>query len=69
MRTLLIALIRLYQRFPAPLLHGSCRFTPTCSTYACDAIERHGVIRGLGIALRRVSRCHPLGSSGFDPVP
>jgi putative membrane protein insertion efficiency factor len=48
---------------------GSCRFTPSCSTYASDAIARHGVVRGSMLAIRRLARCHPLGSYGFDPVP
>jgi hypothetical protein len=65
---LAVGLIRVYQvaasPFPSP-----CRFTPTCSTYAIEAIERHGVWRGLWLALRRVLRCHPFGGSGHDAVP
>jgi putative membrane protein insertion efficiency factor len=65
--------IHAYRRFISPLLPPSCRFTPTCSTYALEAIAVHGVIRGLLLAARRLARCHPLtwlgGASGFDPVP
>ena len=66
---LLLALIRAYQLTLSPLLGGSCRFLPTCSVYAREAIERHGAWRGSWLALRRLSKCHPLGRSGFDPVP
>jgi len=66
---LLVALIRGYQLTLSPFLGGACRFAPSCSAYAREAIERHGAWRGLRLALRRLSKCHPLGSSGFDPVP
>jgi putative membrane protein insertion efficiency factor len=66
---LLIALIRGYRLTLSPYLGGACRFLPTCSVYALEAIERHGAWRGSLLALRRLSKCHPLGSSGFDPVP
>jgi putative membrane protein insertion efficiency factor len=66
---LLIRLIRGYQLLLSPYLGGSCRFLPTCSCYAIEAISRHGATRGSALALRRLSRCHPLGRSGFDPVP
>jgi uncharacterized protein len=69
MRALALLLIRLYRRAPLPLVHGSCRFTPSCSEYAHDAISRHGFLRGISLAARRIGRCHPLGPSGFDPVP
>ena len=65
----LLVLIRGYQLLLGPFLGGSCRFLPTCSVYAQEAIARHGVWRGSWLAVRRVARCHPLGSSGFDPVP
>ena len=65
----LILLIRAYPLTQGPFLGGSCRFQPTCSVYAMQAIAEHGAIRGTGLALRRLSRCHPLGSAGFDPVP
>jgi putative membrane protein insertion efficiency factor len=66
---LLIALIRGYQLTLSPFLGGSCRFLPSCSAYAREAIERHGAWRGSLLALRRLSKCHPLGGSGLDPVP
>ena len=66
---LLIAAIRGYQLTLSPFLGGSCRFLPTCSAYAIEAIRAHGAWRGCIIALRRLSRCHPLGRSGYDPVP
>jgi putative membrane protein insertion efficiency factor len=66
---ILIALIRLYQLTLSPFLGGACRFTPSCSAYARQAIEVHGAWRGTWLAARRLARCHPLGSSGYDPVP
>ena len=66
---LLIAFVRAYQLFLSPFLGGSCRFQPTCSVYAMEALRTHGALRGTGLALRRLSACHPLGRSGFDPVP
>lgn len=69
----LTAPIHGYRLVVSPLLPPSCRFTPTCSTYAIEAIHTHGPVRGLGLAARRLARCHPIswlgGSSGFDPVP
>ena len=65
---ILIALIRGYQLTLSPFLGGSCRFLPTCSVYAREAIERYGAWRGSLLALRRLSKCHPFGSSGLDPV-
>ncbi|WP_423767113.1 membrane protein insertion efficiency factor YidD [Enorma phocaeensis] len=61
--------IRFYQRFISPLLPASCIYRPTCSQYAVQAIERYGVIRGFLLALRRIMRCNPLHSGGYDPVP
>lgn len=61
--------LRSYQLFVSPLLLPSCRFLPSCSEYAAEAIERHGARRGSVLALRRLARCHPWGGSGYDPVP
>ncbi|MDI3260566.1 MAG: membrane protein insertion efficiency factor YidD [Sinobacteraceae bacterium] len=69
MRRICLALIRFYQRFLSPLLGPRCRFHPSCSQYAFEAIERHGVLRGGGLAARRLARCHPLNPGGYDPVP
>jgi len=68
-RAALIALIRGYQWFVSPLLGNHCRFYPSCSEYAREAIERHGVLRGVWLAIRRVARCHPWHPGGVDPVP
>lgn len=68
-RGLLLAAIRLYQLLLSPLLGGNCRYQPTCSVYAQEAIRRHGAISGGVLALRRIARCHPWGDSGYDPVP
>lgn len=69
MRQILIALIKLYRYAISPYLAPSCRYTPTCSSYAIEAIERHGIFRGSWLAMRRVSRCHPWHEAGYDPVP
>lgn len=61
--------IHFYRLSISPMLPASCRFTPTCSQYALDAIRLHGAAKGSLLALRRLSRCHPWGGSGFDPVP
>lgn len=63
------ALIRGYQLFISPWIGPRCRFLPTCSDYALDALARHGAIRGGWLTVRRLVRCHPFGGSGFDPVP
>jgi putative membrane protein insertion efficiency factor len=65
----LTAVVRAYQLLVSPLLPPACRFLPTCSDYAAEAIERHGALRGAALALRRLARCHPWGGSGYDPVP
>ncbi len=69
MRAVLMALIRGYQWFISPLLGPHCRFYPSCSQYAYEAIARHGIGRGVWLALRRVGRCHPWHPGGVDPVP
>ena len=69
MRALALLPIRLYRWFLSPFLGRHCRFHPTCSAYALEAIETHGTVRGYLLALKRVGRCHPLGGSGYDPVP
>ncbi len=61
--------VRAYRLVLSPFLGHACRFQPTCSVYALDALERHGALRGGWLALRRIGRCHPWGSSGYDPVP
>lgn len=65
----LIGIVRGYQLLVSPWTPPSCRFTPTCSQYAIEAIGRHGSARGAWLALRRITRCHPWGGHGFDPVP
>ena len=66
---LLIQPIRFYQRFISPLKPPTCRFTPTCSNYAIQAIRKHGPFKGLALAVWRILRCNPWGGSGYDPVP
>ncbi|MDR2077152.1 MAG: membrane protein insertion efficiency factor YidD [Desulfovibrio sp.] len=68
-RAVLIALIRVYQYCLSPLFPGHCRYRPTCSQYALEAIQRHGSVKGLYLAARRLLRCHPWGGEGYDPVP
>ena len=64
-----ILLIRFYQLVISPLLGPKCRYTPTCSSYALQAFKKHGVGKGFLLSLKRISRCHPWGGSGHDPVP
>lgn len=66
---LLIVLIRAYQVTLAPFVGGACRFQPSCSAYAIEAIQTHGAARGSLLTIRRLSRCHPFGGAGVDPVP
>jgi putative membrane protein insertion efficiency factor len=69
MRQILIALIKLYRYAISPYLAPSCRYTPTCSSYAIEAVSRHGVFRGSWLAIKRIGRCHPWHEAGYDPVP
>lgn len=69
LKAALIAPIRLYQWTLSPLLGVNCRYAPSCSAYAVEAIATHGPIEGLWLAIRRIARCHPWGGSGYDPVP
>ncbi len=69
MKPLLLGLIRAYQYLLRPMLGANCRFYPSCSEYAREAIERHGALRGGWLALKRIGRCHPYHPGGFDPVP
>jgi putative membrane protein insertion efficiency factor len=67
--TLIVGLLRAYKAVLSPLLPPSCRFLPSCSMYAVEAIEKHGACGGIVLAARRLGRCHPLHPGGFDPVP
>jgi putative membrane protein insertion efficiency factor len=68
MQKAVIASLRLYIRFVSPLLPSACRFSPTCSEYMLEAVDKYGVPRGVWLGLRRLLRCHPLHAGGFDPV-
>ena len=69
MRNPLILMIRGYQLWISPLLPAACRYYPTCSAYAIEALEKHGPVTGGWLALRRIARCHPFRAGGYDPVP
>lgn len=69
MKRVLIWLLKGYRRFISPLLPPACRFTPTCSQYALEAIEKYGALKGGYLAIRRLLRCHPFHPGGYDPVP
>jgi len=64
-----VLLLQFYKRAVSPLLPAACRFEPTCSVYAREAIERHGLLRGVSLVARRLVKCHPFHRGGFDPVP
>jgi hypothetical protein len=65
----LIVLIKVYQLLISPIFPPSCRFTPTCSNYVLEALKKYGILKGGWLSLRRITRCHPWGGSGYDPVP
>lgn len=69
MKKICIAMIRFYQHHISPLTPPACRFTPTCSQYTLEAIQKYGALKGCWLGLKRISRCHPWGGSGYDPVP
>jgi len=69
MKQLLLLLIKFYQFFISPLTGQNCRFYPTCSTYAVEAVQKYGSLRGSWLAAKRILRCHPFHAGGFDPVP
>jgi putative membrane protein insertion efficiency factor len=64
-----LIVVRAYQLLLSPFTGGGCRFEPSCSAYAIEALERHGAARGLALAIRRIARCHPFSRAGVDPVP
>lgn len=66
---LLILLVKFYQKFLSPLCPGVCRYQPSCSQYMIEALQTHGIIKGLWLGCKRILRCHPWGGSGYDPVP
>jgi len=69
MRHAAVVMIRFYQKAISPWLPPACRYYPTCSAYAIEAIERHGFLRGVLLAVKRILRCHPFHAGGYDPVP
>ena len=69
MKKIIILIIKTYQITLSPLLGSNCRFHPTCSEYTIQAVNEHGVYRGLILGVKRISKCHPFGGKGYDPVP
>lgn len=66
---LLVGFVKFYKLTISPLTPGSCRHVPTCSSYAVEALQKHGPLKGLWLSIRRLSKCHPWGTHGYDPVP
>ncbi|MCM3710249.1 membrane protein insertion efficiency factor YidD [Sporosarcina luteola] len=69
MKSILIGIIKIYQKIISPLTPPSCRFYPTCSHYGVEALQKHGALKGTWLTIRRISKCHPFHEGGFDPVP
>jgi conserved hypothetical protein YidD len=69
MSRILIKLIRVYQYIISPFIGPSCRFAPTCSEYAVDAVRKYGAVKGVWLGIKRIARCHPWNPGGYDPVP
>ncbi|WP_262177586.1 membrane protein insertion efficiency factor YidD [Saccharococcus sp. Marseille-Q5394] len=69
MKSILIYIIKTYQKIISPLTPPSCRFYPTCSHYGVEALQKHGALKGTWLTIRRISKCHPFHEGGFDPVP
>ena len=65
----LVALVRFYQRYISPLTPPTCRYSPTCSQYTVEALQKHGLLKGGWLSLKRIASCNPWGGSGYDPVP
>ncbi len=68
-KTIILGIIKFYKIFISPIIPPSCRHTPSCSEYCADALEKHGLLKGLVLGINRLLRCRPGGSSGYDPVP
>lgn len=69
MKNLLIWFVKFYQKCLSPFCSGCCRFRPTCSQYMIEALQTHGIVKGLYLGIKRILKCHPWGGSGYDPVP
>ncbi|OFX77499.1 MAG: membrane protein insertion efficiency factor YidD [Bacteroidetes bacterium GWE2_29_8] len=69
LQTILILIIKIYQYSISPFFGASCRFNPTCSNYGVEALKKHGPFKGFFLTIKRISRCHPWGGSGYDPIP